>query len=65
MLEWEDISGTSDRKGKRLGITDIVVSGYRGIRCDLPVAPDRYEQKGPLGGMEPVCDRLKPALSGT
>lgn len=46
-------------KGKRLGITDIVVSGYRGIRCDLPVAPDRYEQKGPLGGMESCMRQVK------
>lgn len=43
-------------KGKRLGISDILVSGYRGTRCSLPVIPDRYEKKGPLGGLE-ACFR--------
>lgn len=39
-------------KGRALGITDIQVSGYRGNLCDIPVTPDRFPGKGPLGGLE-------------
>lgn len=50
-------------KGRRLGITDILVSGYAGEGCGAPVVKDRTEQKGPLGGMEScfrqaVCDQV-------
>ena len=38
--------------GVRLGITDILVSGYRGERCPLPVVADRIPDRGPLGGLE-------------
>lgn len=43
-------------KGRQLGIEDIVVSGYRGKNCGVPVIKDREESKGPLGGLE-VCMR--------
>lgn len=39
-------------KGKQLGIRDILVSGYRGQHCKEKIVKDRYEQKGPLGGLE-------------
>lgn len=43
-------------KGQTLGITDILVSGYRGEilnkNPNVRVIPDRYVQKGPLGGLE-------------
>ncbi|MDO5545418.1 MAG: molybdenum cofactor guanylyltransferase [Eubacteriales bacterium] len=39
-------------KGRKLGIRDIQVSGYRGTNCDIPVTPDRFPNKGPLGGLE-------------
>ena len=39
-------------KGRQLGIRDIQVSGYRGTNCPLPVTPDRFPDKGPLGGLE-------------
>ncbi len=42
------------RKGKVLGISDILVSGYRGTRCSERVILDRYEKRGPLGGLEAV-----------
>ena len=44
-------------KGRQLGIRDILVSGYRGKDCPLPVTPDRVPDKGPLGGLE-TCLRL-------
>lgn len=50
-LEWQI------RKGRKLGITDIQVSGYRGACCSAPVTPDRFPGKGPLGGLE-SCFRL-------
>lgn len=43
-------------KGHTLGIKDILISGYRGTICKedqaVRVVPDRYVQKGPLGGLE-------------
>ncbi|SCH87393.1 Probable molybdopterin-guanine dinucleotide biosynthesis protein A [uncultured Clostridium sp.] len=45
------------RKGRKLGITDIQVSGYRGACYSAPVTPDRFPGKGPLGGLE-SCFRL-------
>ncbi|MCQ2510466.1 MAG: formate dehydrogenase accessory sulfurtransferase FdhD [Lachnospiraceae bacterium] len=39
-------------KGRALGITDILVSGYKGDRCSVPVVKDRLTDKGPLGGLE-------------
>ena len=46
-------------KGRRLGIGDIQVSGYRGTNCDIPVTPDRFANKGPLGGMEACLRKAK------
>lgn len=40
------------RKGKKMGISDIIVSGYQGAECAERVVRDKYEKKGPLGGME-------------
>ena len=39
-------------KGRKLGIEDILVSGYRGLECQVPVVMDRLKERGPLGGME-------------
>lgn len=46
------------RKGRMLGIQDILVSGYRGQRCPAPVVRDRLEGKGPLGGLESCLRRI-------
>lgn len=46
-------------KGRHLGIRDIQVSGYRGADCDIPVTPDRFPDKGPLGGMESCLRKAK------
>lgn len=43
-------------KGRQLGIEDILVSGYRGLKCQVPVIKDRLKGKGPLGGLE-ACFR--------
>lgn len=47
------------RKALALGITDVMVSGYRGTPAGLPdtqvpvrFLPDRNPDKGPLGGLE-------------
>ena len=45
------------QKGRRLGIQDILVSGYRGNHCGERVVMDRLEGRGPLGGLE-ACLRL-------
>lgn len=50
---------TQIEKGRKLGITDIIVSGYQGQRCEVPVIFDRYEKKGPLGGMEACLRRAE------
>lgn len=39
-------------KGRKLGIEDILVSGYRGLKCSAQVIMDRIENRGPLGGLE-------------
>ena len=39
-------------KGRELGIQDILVSGYHGDSCTETIVKDRYEKKGPLGGLE-------------
>lgn len=46
-------------KGKRLGIRDILVSGYAGDSCDVPVVRDRVPKKGPLGGLEACLRQAK------
>lgn len=46
-------------KGKKLGIEDIQVSGYRGTRCKIPVTADRIPGKGPLGGLESCLRQAK------
>lgn len=43
-------------KGRKLGIEDILVSGYRGLKCQVPVVMDRLKNRGPLGGLE-ACFR--------
>ena len=45
------------RKGTELGIRDILVSGYRGEDCPVPVIRDRLEGRGPLGGLEACLRR--------
>lgn len=50
-------------KGRQLGITDILVSGYAKGACSAPIIKDREVQKGPLGGLEAcfrhaVCDQV-------
>lgn len=39
-------------KGIQLGISDILVSGYRGSHCSRRVVMDRIGGRGPLGGLE-------------
>ncbi len=39
-------------KGRRLGIGDILVSGYRGAGCAGRLVMDRFAERGPLGGLE-------------
>lgn len=46
-------------KGRQLGIQDVQVSGYRGANCDIPVTPDRFPDKGPLGGLESCLRKAK------
>ncbi|MDO4491026.1 MAG: molybdopterin-guanine dinucleotide biosynthesis protein B [Lachnospiraceae bacterium] len=46
-------------KGRSLGISDILVSGYRGNRCTVPVIKDRMLEKGPLGGLEACFRQVK------
>ena len=44
-------------KGKKLGISDIILSGYHGQKkYKYPVITDRFPGKGPLGGLE-ACFR--------
>ena len=52
-LEWQI------EKGRQLGITDIQVSGYHGEACSVPVTPDRFPGKGPLGGLESCFRQAK------
>lgn len=40
------------QKGQKLGIDDILISGYRGGDCGGRIVPDRFVEKGPLGGLE-------------
>lgn len=46
-------------KGRTLGIQDILVSGYRGEISGVRLIRDRYEQKGPLGGLEAALREAK------
>ncbi|MCI8814329.1 MAG: molybdenum cofactor guanylyltransferase [Lachnospiraceae bacterium] len=39
-------------KGRRLGIGDILASGYRGADCAGRLVMDRFAERGPLGGLE-------------
>ncbi len=47
------------KKGQRLGISDILVSGYRGSLPGVPIVEDRLPGRGPLGGMEACLRRAK------
>lgn len=38
-------------RGRAMGITDILVSGYRGESCSAPVVADVLLERGPLGGL--------------
>ena len=38
-------------KGRAMGISDILVSGYRGKNCSAPVVADVLLERGPLGGL--------------
>ncbi len=46
------------KKGRQLGIAEILVSGYRGCKsiCAGRIVRDRFAQRGPLGGLE-ACFR--------
>lgn len=46
-------------KGRRLGIEDILVSGYQGNLCSQRIVEDRFKQKGPLGGLEASLRQAK------
>lgn len=46
-------------KGRKLGVSEILVSGYRGESCAGRVVPDRLVQRGPLGGMEACLRQAK------
>lgn len=39
-------------KGRKLGIEDILVSGYKGDGCAGRLVMDRFAERGPLGGLE-------------
>ncbi|MDO5424604.1 MAG: molybdenum cofactor guanylyltransferase [Eubacteriales bacterium] len=56
LLDGKTFLETQIAKGRRLGIADILVSGYRGETCSARVVMDRIPKKGPLGGME-ACFR--------
>lgn len=45
--------------GRALGISDILVSGYRGEHCSVPVVEDDFHQRGPLGGLEATLRAAK------
>ncbi|MEA4973193.1 MAG: molybdopterin-guanine dinucleotide biosynthesis protein B [Candidatus Metalachnospira sp.] len=38
-------------KLRNLGFKEILVSGYKGQNCDIMVVEDKFEKKGPLGGL--------------
>ena len=47
-------------KGKKLGIRDILLSGYHGEnKYEYPIIPDRFPGKGPLGGLEACFRKAK------
>lgn len=47
-------------KGKKLGISDILLSGYHGEnKYEYPIIPDRFPGKGPLGGLEACFRKAK------
>lgn len=52
-LEWQI------EKGRELGLDDILVAGYHGSRCPVPVVPDRFPGGGPLAGIEACIRQAK------
>ena len=47
-------------KGEKLGISDIILSGYHGEKIyKYPVVTDRIPGKGPLGGLEACLRRAE------
>lgn len=44
-------------KAERLGIQEKYISGERDSQEEIPVVPDRYRDRGPLGGIE-ACMRV-------
>ena len=47
-------------KGEKLGISDILLSGYHGEnKYKYPIIPDRFPGKGPLGGLEACFCKAK------
>ena len=47
-------------KGKKLGIRDILLSGYHGEnKYEYSIIPDRFPGKGPLGGLEACFRKAK------
>lgn len=52
LLHGKTFLETQIEKGRELGISDVLVSGYHGKNCSAPTVPDRIKAKGPLGGLE-------------
>lgn len=47
-------------KGRKLGIRDLLLSGYHGEKkYEYPIIPDRFPGKGPLGGLEACFRKVK------
>lgn len=46
-------------KGRALGITDILVSGYRGEKCSARVVKDIHIERGPLDGLASTLPQIK------
>ena len=46
-------------KCRALGITDVLVSGYRGETCSAKVVADVLAERGPLGGLSATLPQVK------
>lgn len=46
-------------KLKRIGIDEIIVSGYKGRKCDVTIIKDELKDKGPLGGLYTCMKYMK------
>ena len=51
---------TQKQLSEKLGISDILLSGYHGEnKYKYPIIPDRFPGKGPLGGLEACFRKAK------